>query len=68
MNWPDPLRPTRPVRLKGKVVMIEATKSLGFKMDETEELLGTELKIAPQVRGTPEEIRALMQREDPIRL
>ena len=49
-------------------VMFEATKSLGFKMDETEELLGTELKIAPQVRGTPEEIRALMQREDPIQL
>ncbi|RZS85401.1 VOC family protein [Pigmentiphaga kullae] len=48
--------------------MFEATKSLGFKMDETEEELGTDLKISPQFDVSHEELKAFMQKEDPIHL
>jgi catechol 2,3-dioxygenase-like lactoylglutathione lyase family enzyme len=47
-------------------VMFEATKSLGFKMDEEEAQLGTELKIAPQLDASRTQILELMEREDPI--
>ncbi|WP_028218623.1 VOC family protein [Paraburkholderia oxyphila] len=47
-------------------VMFEATKSLGFKMDEDESKLGTELKISPQFDISHDELRKLMQVEDPI--
>ena len=46
--------------------MFEATKSLGFGMDEAEDRLGTELKISPQLDMSHEDLKALMQREDPI--
>ncbi|EHP38565.1 2,6-dichloro-p-hydroquinone 1,2-dioxygenase LinEb, partial [Cupriavidus basilensis OR16] len=47
-------------------VMFEATKSLGFKMDEEEAMLGTELKISPQFNVSHDELRKHMQMEDPI--
>ncbi len=49
-------------------VMFEATKSLGFKMDEDEDSLGSELMIAPEIaaRYSRDEVLALMEREDPI--
>lgn len=47
-------------------VMFEATKSLGFLVDEDEALLGTELKLAPQLDASRDEVAALMEREDPI--
>jgi len=47
-------------------VMFEATKSLGFGMDEEDEHLGSELKISPQFTGSHDELRKHMQREDPI--
>jgi catechol 2,3-dioxygenase-like lactoylglutathione lyase family enzyme len=47
-------------------VMFEATKSLGFKMDEEEARLGSELKISPQFNVSHDDLRALMQKEDPI--
>jgi hydroquinone 1,2-dioxygenase/2,6-dichloro-p-hydroquinone 1,2-dioxygenase/glyoxalase family protein len=47
-------------------VMFEATKSLGFKMDEEESRLGSELKISPQFDISHDELRKLMQVEDPI--
>lgn len=47
-------------------VMFEATKSLGFKMDEEEAMLGTELKISPQFDMSHDDLRKLMQEEDPI--
>jgi hydroquinone 1,2-dioxygenase/2,6-dichloro-p-hydroquinone 1,2-dioxygenase/glyoxalase family protein len=47
-------------------VMFEATKSLGFGMDEEDEQLGSELKISPQFNGSHDELRKHMQREDPI--
>jgi catechol 2,3-dioxygenase-like lactoylglutathione lyase family enzyme len=46
--------------------MFEATKSLGFGMDETEEQLGTDLKISPQFNMSHDDLKVLMQREDPI--
>ena len=46
--------------------MFEATKSLGFGMDETQDKLGTELKISPQFNMSHDELKALMQRDDPI--
>ncbi|MCY0854864.1 hypothetical protein [Cupriavidus sp. D39] len=46
--------------------MFEATKSLGFKMDEEEALLGTELKISPQFNVSHDDLRKHMQKEDPI--
>ncbi|SOE98748.1 Glyoxalase/Bleomycin resistance protein/Dioxygenase superfamily protein [Burkholderia sp. OK233] len=55
------------VRTPGGVIF-EATKSLGFKMDEDEARLGTELKISPQFSVSDDEIRKLMQVEDPIHL
>ncbi|SAK79234.1 Chlorohydroquinone/hydroquinone 1,2-dioxygenase [Caballeronia temeraria] len=47
-------------------VMFEATKSLGFEMDEDESMLGTELKISPQFDVSHDDLRKLMQVEDPI--
>jgi len=47
-------------------VMFEATKSLGFKMDEDEASLGSELKISPQFDMSHDDLRKLMQLEDPI--
>lgn len=47
-------------------VMFEATKSLGFKMDEEEAHLGSELKISPQFDISHDDLRKLMQAEDPI--
>jgi hydroquinone 1,2-dioxygenase/2,6-dichloro-p-hydroquinone 1,2-dioxygenase/glyoxalase family protein len=47
-------------------VMFEATKSLGFKMDEEESQLGSELKISPQFDVSHDDLRKLMQVEDPI--
>lgn len=47
-------------------VMFEATKSLGFKMDEEEAQLGSELKISPQFDISHDDLRKLMQVEDPI--
>ncbi|WP_345541297.1 hydroxyquinol 1,2-dioxygenase [Variovorax defluvii] len=47
-------------------VMFEATKSLGFKMDEEEERLGAELKISPQFDVDHAQLRKQMQVEDPI--
>ncbi|HKY21374.1 MAG TPA: hydroxyquinol 1,2-dioxygenase [Vicinamibacterales bacterium] len=47
-------------------VMFEATKSLGFRMDEEERFLGTELKVAPQLAASREQVVALMEREDPL--
>ncbi|MGQ0620896.1 MAG: hydroxyquinol 1,2-dioxygenase [Panacagrimonas sp.] len=47
-------------------VMFEATKSLGFLVDEDEARLGTELKLAPQLSASRDEVAALMEREDPI--
>lgn len=55
------------VRTPGGIIF-EATKSLGFKMDEDEVRLGTELKISPQFGVSDDEIRKLMQVEDPIHL
>ncbi len=55
------------VRTPGGIIF-EATKSLGFKMDEEEARLGTELKISPQFNVSDDEIRKLMQVEDPIHL
>lgn len=49
-------------------VMFEATKSLGFGVDESAETLGTELKISPQFNVSHDELRAHMQKEDPIRI
>jgi hydroquinone 1,2-dioxygenase/2,6-dichloro-p-hydroquinone 1,2-dioxygenase/glyoxalase family protein len=51
-------------------VMFEATKSLGFKMDEEEARLGTELMIAPELARaySRPEVLALMEREDPIHI
>jgi hypothetical protein len=49
-------------------VMFEATKSLGFGVDESPETLGTELKISPQFNISHDELRAHMQKEDPIRI
>ncbi|QOT82419.1 VOC family protein [Cupriavidus basilensis] len=51
-------------------VMFEATKSLGFKMDEEEALLGTELMIAPELAKaySRPDVLALMEREDPIHI
>jgi hydroquinone 1,2-dioxygenase/2,6-dichloro-p-hydroquinone 1,2-dioxygenase/glyoxalase family protein len=46
--------------------MFEATKSLGFLIDESEETLGTDLKIAPQLNMSHAELTKLMQQEDPI--
>jgi catechol 2,3-dioxygenase-like lactoylglutathione lyase family enzyme len=46
--------------------LFEATKSLGFGMDEAEDKLGTELKISPQFNVSHDELNELMQREDPI--
>jgi catechol 2,3-dioxygenase-like lactoylglutathione lyase family enzyme len=46
--------------------MFEATKSLGFLMDEREEQLGTDLKISPQFNISHDELKVLMQKEDPI--
>ncbi len=47
-------------------IMFEATKSLGFKMDEEEARLGSELKISPQFDMDHAELRKYMQKEDPI--
>jgi hydroquinone 1,2-dioxygenase/2,6-dichloro-p-hydroquinone 1,2-dioxygenase/glyoxalase family protein len=51
-------------------VMFEATKSLGFKMDEAEATLGSELMIAPELANaySRDEVLALMEREDPIHI
>jgi len=38
--------------------MFEATKSLGFGMDETQDKLGTELKISPQFNLSHDELKA----------
>jgi hydroquinone 1,2-dioxygenase/2,6-dichloro-p-hydroquinone 1,2-dioxygenase/glyoxalase family protein len=46
--------------------MFEATKSLGFKMDEEEAKLGTELKMSPELAPSRDEVLALMERDDPI--
>jgi len=46
--------------------MFEATKSLGFLMDEPEDQLGTDLKISPQFNISHAELTVLMQKEDPI--
>ena len=47
-------------------VMFEATKSLGFKMDEEEAQLGTELKMSPELAPSRDAGLALMERDDPI--
>lgn len=47
-------------------VMFEATKSLGFKMDEEEAQLGTELKMSPELAPSRDAVLALMERDDPI--
>jgi hydroquinone 1,2-dioxygenase/2,6-dichloro-p-hydroquinone 1,2-dioxygenase/glyoxalase family protein len=51
-------------------VMFEATKSLGFKMDEDEERLGSELMLAPEIAQnySRPDVLALMDREDPIHI
>jgi catechol 2,3-dioxygenase-like lactoylglutathione lyase family enzyme len=46
--------------------MFEATKSLGFLMDEREEQLGTDLMISPQFNISHDELKVLMQKQDPI--
>ena len=48
--------------------MFEATKSLGFGVDEAEADLGTDLKISPQFSGSHAELKAFMQKEDPINI
>jgi hydroquinone 1,2-dioxygenase/2,6-dichloro-p-hydroquinone 1,2-dioxygenase/glyoxalase family protein len=35
-------------------------------MEETEEHLGTDLKISPQFNMSHDDLKVLMQREDPI--
>src|SRR5260370_41005707 len=47
-------------------VMFEATKSLGFKMDEEEAQLGTELKMSPELAPSRDAGLALRGREGPI--
>jgi hydroquinone 1,2-dioxygenase/2,6-dichloro-p-hydroquinone 1,2-dioxygenase/glyoxalase family protein len=48
--------------------MFEATKSLGFDIDEDKDRLGSELKISSQFKVSHEELRAFMQNADPIHL
>jgi hydroquinone 1,2-dioxygenase/2,6-dichloro-p-hydroquinone 1,2-dioxygenase/glyoxalase family protein len=48
--------------------MFEATKSLGFTVDEDEDKLGSELMISPQFNVSHAELKAFMQKEDPIHL
>jgi hydroquinone 1,2-dioxygenase/2,6-dichloro-p-hydroquinone 1,2-dioxygenase/glyoxalase family protein len=47
-------------------VMFEATKSLGFKMDEEEAELGTQLQMSPELAPSRDQVLALMERDDPI--